>query len=289
VPYLFPFLMGLSLLEDVGYLPRVAFLLDSFMHRIGLHGKAAIPVFLGYGCNVPAVMATRILESPRDRFIAALAASLVPCSARMTVIFGLVGALFGGGAALALYGLNALVVVISGMVLSRLLPEVSPGMFMEIPVYRFPRIKVALLKTWMRLKDFFIIAWPLLIAGSVVLSLIDHFRLTDPINRFLAPITGVLGLPQIVGMTLVFGILRKELSMLMLFQALGTTDVAAVLDRGQILVFTVFVVFYVPCLATMGVLAKQIGVRKMIFVVILMLVLALILGAITRGIVPLFV
>ena len=82
LPYLIPFLLGLALLEDSGYLPRVAFLMDNLMHRLGLHGKSIIPFILGYGCSVPAVMATRILESPRDRFVVALLAILIPCSAR---------------------------------------------------------------------------------------------------------------------------------------------------------------------------------------------------------------
>ena len=90
LPYLVPFLIGLALLEDVGYLPRVAFLMDSFMHRIGLHGKSIFPLMLGYGCSVPAIMGTRILESERDRFMVSVLTTLIPCAARTTIIFGLV-------------------------------------------------------------------------------------------------------------------------------------------------------------------------------------------------------
>jgi ferrous iron transport protein B len=283
LPYLFPFLLGLSLLEDVGYLPRVAFLMDVFMHRLGLHGKAVIPAILGYGCNVPAVMATRILDSRRDRLIASLVASMVPCAARMTVIFGLVGFYLGGNAALCIYSLNLVVVALSGAVMSRLLPEVTPGMVLEIPAYQVPRLKISLLKTWLRLKDFIVIAWPLLIAGSVVLALTEYFQMTDAINRLLSPVTSLLGLPAKVGMTLIFGVLRKELSMLMLFQALGTNDVLTAMTQAQILVFTVFVVFYIPCVATMGVLYKQIRGKAMLAVVGFTFVLALIMGILTRG------
>lgn len=95
LPYLVPFLIGLTILEDVGYLPRVAFLMDSFMHRIGLHGTSIVPAVLGYGCNVPAVMATRILPSRRDKIIAAVISSMIPCSARSVVIFGLVAYYLG--------------------------------------------------------------------------------------------------------------------------------------------------------------------------------------------------
>jgi len=282
LPYLFPFLFGLSLLEDVGYLPRVAFLMDVFMHKIGLHGKAVIPAILGYGCNVPAVMATRIMESPRDRLIASLVAAMVPCAARMAVILGLVGYYLGGNAALGVYLFNLVVIALSGALVSRLLPEVTPGLVLEIPAYQLPRLKVTLLKTWLRLKDFIVIAWPLLIVGSAVLGLAEYYQLTDGINRILAPITSLLGLPAKVGMTLIFGVLRKELSMLMLFQALGTHDVLSVMTRGQILVFTIFIVFYIPCVATIGVLYRQVREKGMLAIVGFTFVLALLLGVLTR-------
>ncbi len=284
LPYLFPFLFGLAILEDVGYLPRVAFLMDSFMHRIGLHGKAIIPAVLGYGCNVPAVMATRILESSRDRVIASVIAAMVPCAARMTIIFGLVGYYLGGNAALGIYVLNLIVIALSGTILSKLLPEVTPGMILEIPKYQLPRIKQALLKTWLRLKDFIIIAWPLLIIGSVVLGLAEYFQWTNTINRLISPITYILGLPEQVGMTLIFGVLRKELSMLMLFQAMGTNNLLTVMSQGQILIFTVFVVFYIPCVATIGVLYKQVRGKATVAIVVFTFFVALLMGLLTRGV-----
>ena len=282
VPYLVPFLTGFAFFEDLGYLPRAAFLLDAFMHRIGLHGSAVIPAVLGYGCNVPAVMATRILESPRDRFIATVAAVTVPCSARMTVIFGLVGVFLGGGAALSVFALNLFVVAALGAALSRMLPEATPGMVMEIPPYRIPSLRTLLVKTWLRLKDFIYYAWPLLMLGSMGLGLIEFFHWTDRINGLLSPLTGLLGLPAVLGIPLVFGLLRKELSMLMLFQAIGTQDAAAVLSAQQIFVFTLFVVFYVPCLGTIGALIRQVGGKRTLAVILLSLFISVGLGALTR-------
>ncbi|MFH1002133.1 MAG: ferrous iron transport protein B, partial [bacterium] len=148
LPYLFPFLFGLAILEDLGYLPRIAFLLDAFLHKIGLHGKAIIHFILGYGCTVPAIMATRILESERDRFIASVLTTMIPCAARMTIIFALVAFYISPQAALAIYILNVIVIIISGKILSRLLPEITPGMILEIPAYHIPSIKVAFAKTW---------------------------------------------------------------------------------------------------------------------------------------------
>jgi ferrous iron transport protein B len=252
------------------------------MHKIGLHGKAVIPAVLGYGCNVPAVMRTRILESPRDRLIASVISSMVPCAARMTIIFGLVGYYLGSTAAFGVYLLNLVVIALTGGLLSKLLPEVTPGLILEMPVYQVPKLKVALRKTWYRLKDFVYIAWPLLIAGSALLALLEHLKWTATINRLLSPLTTILDLPAEVGMTLIFGILKKELSMLMLFQALGTNDIATVMSQTQILVFTIFVVFYIPCVATVGALAKEVRWKATMLITLFTIVLALGMGLLTR-------
>jgi ferrous iron transport protein B len=259
LPYLLPFLIGLAILEDLGYLARVGYLMDAGMHRLGLHGTATLPVMLGYGCSVPAVMATRILASRRDRFVAAFLAVLVPCSARMTVIFALVGFYLGANYALGIYALNLAVVVLAGHVLSRIWPEISPGMLMEVPAYRMPGPRVVTFKTWWRLREFVLVAFPLLVIGSVVLSLVDFYGWQSAINAALSPLTALLGLPKSVGLTLIFGVLRKELSMLMLMQALGTTHVLSVMTAAQIIIFTLFVTFYVPCLATLASLGREIG------------------------------
>jgi ferrous iron transport protein B len=259
LPYLLPFLIGMAVLEDVGYLPRVAYLMDSLMHRIGLHGIAIVPAILGYGCSVPAVMATRILTSARDRFIAAVISTLVPCSARMTVIFGLVAFYLGPLWAMLIYALNIVVVAGSGKLLSTIMPESSPGLILEVPPYHLPKAQVVLSKTWLRLREFVVVAWPVLIAGSILLSLAEHCHWDTAVNHSLAPFTTLLGLPEVVGTTLIFGILRKELSMIMLMQALGTPNILSVMTASQIVVFTLFVTFYIPCVATLAALVKETG------------------------------
>jgi ferrous iron transport protein B len=270
LPYLVPFLAGIAVLEDVGYVPRVAFLMDGLMHRIGLHGKAVIPFVLGYGCSVPAVMAARMMESPRDRYVTAFLASFIPCAARTTIVFALVGYVVGPPPALGFYLLNLLVIAAAGRLMLRFLPEVSPGLILEIPPYRRPGARAILGKLWFRLREFIVVAWPILIVGSVVLSLLEHFRLAAAVNAALTPITStLLGLPPEVGVSLVFGILRKELTIVMLVQALGTTDFAAVLTTGQMCVYTAFALFYVPCLATLATLRAVIGTRAMVIVALL--------------------
>ena len=275
LPYLLPFLFGLGLLEDIGYLPRVAFLMDALMHHIGLHGKAIVPFILGYGCNVPAVMSTRSLEEPRDRFMAAALATLVPCSARLAVVFGLVAFYLGPLPALLLYVFNLLVIALTGRILTRLLPEDSPGMILEMPPYRVPTFGTVFGKAWFRVREFVVEAWPVLIAGSAVLAALTYFKVVDIFNALVSPITWMLGLPYATGVPLIFGILRKELSLVMLGQALGTMNFGAAMTPVQLFTFAVFVVFYVPCIATLMVLRRELGTRGMLWITALTIILAL--------------
>jgi len=288
LPYLVPFLFGLAILEDSGYLPRVAFLVDSFMHHIGLHGKSIIPFLLGYGCSVPAVMATRILESERDRFITAILATLIPCSARTVIILGLVSYYLGPVYAIGVYLLNLLVVAIAGKILSTIYSEVTPGLLLEVPTYRIPAFKTIWVKTWYRLKEFVLIAWPILIIGSIVLGILQYFHLDKAINQLLSPLTLLLGLPIAVGTTLIFGILRKELSLIMLLQALGTKKVLTVMSKTQVMTFTIFVVFYIPCMATIAALWREIGLKKTLLAVSFSFLIACLLGMVSRFLGPLF-
>lgn len=283
LPYLLPFLIGLAILEDVGYLARVGYLMDAAMHRLGLHGTATIPVLLGYGCSVPAVMATRILTSRRDRFVAAFLAVLVPCSARMTVIFALVGFYLGANYALGIYVLNLAVITLAGNILAKLWPEISPGMLMDVPPYHQPSSRVVLLKTWWRLREFVVVALPLLVVGSALLSLIEFFGWQQVINAAFSPLTALLGLPPSVGLTLVFGVLRKELSLLMLMQALGTSDVHSLMTTAQILTFTLFVTFYLPCLATLASMVRELRWKLTAAAATALLALAIVISVAARG------
>jgi ferrous iron transport protein B len=283
LPYLVPFLFGLGLLEDIGYLPRIAFLMDGLMHRLGLHGKAIVPFILGYGCNVPSVMSMRILEEKQDRFLAAALAVLVPCSARLAVVFGLVAFYLGPLYALAIYLFNIFVIALMGRLLTRLLPEETPGLILEMPVYRIPTFKTIFGKAWFRVREFLVEAWPLLIAGSVALAILTYFNISPFLNWVFRPVTWILGLPAKTGVPLIFGVLRKELSLIMLRQALGSADFAAVLTPLQMLTFTVFVVFYIPCLPTLATLRRELGTRPMLLIALLTVIVALVAALFVRG------
>ena len=282
LPYLLPFLVGMGVLEDIGYLPRIAFLMDALMHKMGLHGKAVVPFILGFGCNVPAVMSTRILEDKRDRFLAAALSTMVPCAARLAVVFGLVAFYLGPALALAIYLFNLFVIAITGKLLSNFMPEDSPGLILEMPVYRIPTLRTVMQKSWFRVREFIVEAWPVLIVGSIVLTLLSYYSLTPYFNIAVRPITWALGLPDPVGMPLIFGVLRKELSLIMLSQALGSTNFSTVLTPVQMITFSVFVVFYIPCLATLSVLRRELGTKEMLSIAALTVVIALIAAWVAR-------
>jgi ferrous iron transport protein B len=281
LPYIVPFYLILYFLEDSGYLSRIAFLMDNIMHKIGLHGKAFIPLMLGYGCNVPACLGCRILETKREKLLAGFVVTLVPCAARTAIILGLVGAFLGFQWALALYVFNILIIFALGRLAFKALPGEPTALIMEMHDYRMPHAKTVLKQTWFRLKEFIGIAFPLIIAGSLLLKLMDIFKLQEPVANILSPVTVTwLGLPAIAGITLIFGVLRKELALIMLATLLGTTNFAQALTPVQMVVFTLVAMFYIPCVATIAALVREFGWKKALFITVFEIVFAVSLGGI---------
>lgn len=267
LPYFIPLLFLMSLLEDVGYLARASFLMDTFMHHIGLHGKSVSPFILGFGCNVPAIISTRILESRRDKVITTLLIPFVPCTARTTIILALVAFYLGPVWAFGFYVFNILLLGMLGRIISFFYKQPSPGLILEIPGLKVPSIKNIWKKTFFQLKAFVKFAWPVLIAGSVVLAIMQFFQMDKVLNIVLSPLVEkALGLPQELGVTLVFGFLRKELSLIMMLQALGVDyqNLMGVITKEQLIVFTVFVSFFIPCLSTVAIIWKEVG-KKIAF------------------------
>lgn len=285
LPYFIPLLFMMSILDDVGYLSRASFLMDTFMHRIGLHGKSVSPFILGFGCNVPAIMATRTLESRRDKILTSLLIPFIPCSARTTIILSLIAFYLGPLWALCFYLGNILLIAVLGRVISFFLKSPSPGLILEIPSLKVPSLKNISKKTYVQLKSFIKFAWPILILGSVILGLMQFFKLDSVVNLILSPfVENIMGLPRELGVTLVFGFLRKELSLVMMLQALGVRyqDVMTVITKDQLVIFTVFIVFFIPCLSTVVILWKEVG-RKIAFLSMgLNITVAIILSLLVR-------
>ena len=284
LPYIVPFYLVLYFLEDSGYLSRIAFLMDNVMHKIGLHGKAFIPMLLGYGCNVPGCLGCRIMETQRERLLAAFVTTLVPCAARTVIILGLVGRFIGIQWALMLYVLDLFVIFGLGRLAFRVLPGEPSALIMEMASYRAPQMKTVLKETWFRLAEFIKIAFPLIIVGSLAIKAADLAGLLNPIANLLSPVTVVwLGLPAVTGITLIFGVLRKELSLIMLAALLGlgtTTNFAQVLTPVQMVVFTLVAMFYVPCIATISALVREFGSKKALFITLFEIAFAITLGGV---------
>jgi len=283
VPYMLPLVLMLVALEESGVMQRIAFVVDRLFHRIGLHGKAAVPFLLGLGCNVPAIAATRGVASGRDRIVASLLITFVPCSARSAVILALGGKYLGGMGVFGIFMLDLLIIALLGRLLSHRYPETSPGLIQEIPPYAIPDWNRLLHQTWLRTRDILTIVTPLLVGGSIVLALLHHAGADVWINTLLSPVTvWLLGLPDALGVPILFGVLRKELSLLMVFQALGTFDVGQVLDSVQIATFLIFLTFYIPCVSTFAIMLKVIGRREALFSVALSVGVALIVAGLVR-------
>ena len=281
LPYVVPLYLILAVLQDSGYLPRAAFLMDNFMHKIGLHGKAFIPILLGYGCSVPACIGCRIMESDRERFLAAFVTVLIPCAARTVIILGLVGRYLGLPAAIAIYLFNLILVFLLGRLAYRTFPGEPVGLVMEMPPYRKPLAKAVLMQTWSRTKDFIQIAFPIIVGGSIALQLMGIFGLLHQASNLLEPLTSWwLGLPAVSSIPLVFGVLRKELALILLGDVLGTFDFSLVLSPVQMVVFTLVSMLYIPCIATVAALLHEFGLRRTLFIVVVDIALALLVGGI---------
>ncbi|MBA7571684.1 hypothetical protein ES708_13451 [subsurface metagenome] len=273
LPYVIAFYLVLGLLEDIGYLPRLAVLMDTIMHRLGLHGYAIIPTLLGFGCNVPAVLATRILESKRERFIAATLISIaVPCAALQAMIFGLVGER-GGQYVAIVYGTLFVVWIILGIIINRFARGFSPELLIEIPPYRLPSWRAVLQKLWMRAYGFLVEAIPIILGAVLVINILYILRVFDVIANFTAPVvTGLLGLPKEAVTALVIGFLRKDV-------ALGMLAPLA-LTAKQLVVGSVVLAMFFPCIATFVVLLRELGAVNMLKSAGIMISVALITGGI---------
>ncbi len=278
----------LSLIENSGILTRVAFMMDSAMHKIGLHGKAFIPMILGYGCNVPAIESTRILETRRERLLAAFAITFAPCAARTIVILGLVAVFVSVWWALALYVIDIAVMFILGRIALKVVPGETSGLIMEMHTFKVPSLSVAAKQTWSRTKSLIYVVFPIYIIGSALIQGLYAIGLLTPIANFLAPITVVwLGLPVIAGVVLIFGAVRKEFTLLMLVALFGT-NLAAVLTPIQFIILALVSMLFIPCLATLTILLREFGWKATASIALANIVTALFVGGIAYRIIDLF-
>ena len=262
LPFVFTFYILISILEDSGYMTRAAFLADRAMHHIGLHGEAIIPIVLGFGCNVPALMSIKLLKSRRERTIASVLITMVPCSARTVIIAGIVAAFIGILWAFSIYFVVLVLLVLTGLALSRITPGERFGMVLEMAPLRYPSPSHVLKKSWMHIRNFFYIAMPLLLVTSILLGIFQYIGAFDTFSQLIAPVsTAVLGLPAYASTSLLFGILRKEMAFEMLAVLAGTANLGAVMTPVQLYTFAIVSTLFVPCVSTIAVLYREMGGR----------------------------
>lgn len=275
LPYVFAFYVVLSVLEDVGYLPRLAVLVDNIMHALGMHGYAIVPTILGFGCNVPAALGTRILESRREKFICATMLSIgIPCMAQTAVVIALIGR-YGWQYLAIIYGVLFALWLITGLVLNAIMPGSSPPLLMEIPPYRLPHPRVLGKKVWMRIRVFLSDAIPYVLLGVLFVNILHVSGIIDVLGRIFAPILGgLLGLPSEAIVALIMGFLRKDVAVGML-SPLG-------LSVRQLVVAVIVLTAYFPCAATYVVLLKELGAVDMLKSALIALIAAFGAGALTN-------
>ena len=279
LPYVFAFYVILSFLEDLGFIPRLAVMVDTIMHRLGLHGFAIVPMLLGLGCNVPGALSTRVLETRRERFIAATLLSIaVPCAALQAMIVGLVGE-YGAGYLAIIYGTLLAVWVLLGVILSKTVKGQSPEIFIEIPPYRIPYMRGLSKKIWIRIKWFLKEAIPFVLLGVLIVNILYTFGVIKFVGKITAPVvTRVLGLPQEAVGALIVGFLRKDVAVGMLIP-LGLTV-------KQLVIASVVLAMYFPCVATFTTLVKELGVVDMLKSATIMIVSSLVVGGLLNLILP---
>ncbi len=293
LPYILTFYVLLGILEDSGYLNAVAFLSDRVMHRFGLHGRAIIPLVAGAGCSVPAVLSTRVLSTDRERFIASTLVSFVPCSARTAVILGAVGHYIGIGPALGVYAVTAAVTVGVGVAMGRLVPGQARGLVMEMFPFRTPNVRVVARKAWSQFMEFIVVVTPVVVVGSILLGGLYEsgwiWTLTTPLDPV---IVGLLGLPSVAGLTLLFGLLRKEFALQLLATLAiatmgeGARDLSTFMSSTDLFVYALVNTLAIPCISTVVVLAAVLGKKRAAFVVSITIGVALAAGAVFARLIP---
>jgi ferrous iron transport protein B len=276
LPVLVVFFALLGLLEDVGYLARAAYVMDRFMHPMGLHGKSCLALCIGFGCNVPAVLAGRMVETERGRLLTVLLAPLVPCTGRLMVLAFLAPIFFGPNATLVSWGLltiNLIVLVVMGLLLNRLaFGGERMAFIMELPLYHIPNLRTIALFVWHRSKVFLSTAGSIILFVSVIMWVlagfpgpgIEHSYLAV-VGRWLAPLAALLGLDWRMMVALLTSFLAKENTIAtlgVLFRA-GQGGIsleqalAGSLTPAAALAFLAVQMLFVPCIATVSVMRQE--------------------------------
>jgi ferrous iron transport protein B len=275
LPITATFFIAFGFLEDSGFLPRIAVLTNSAFTKIGLNGKAVLPMVLGLGCGTMATMTTRILETKRERVIATfLIALAIPCSAQLGVILGMLGPYH---IRVALWWVSSVlfVLVLTGFIAARLVPGDRADFFLEIPPMRLPKMANIIMKTLSRIEWYLKEAVPLFILGTFILFVLDKARILGWLETAASPLfVGFLGLPEKTTSAFLLGFLRRD------YGAAGLFALAkqGLLNENQIIVSVITLTLFVPCLASFFMIIKERGSKTAFLMFSLITTFALLIG-----------
>ncbi len=285
LPITFTFFIAFALLEDSGYLPRLAILSNRLFNLIGLNGKAVLPMVLGLGCGTMAVMTARILETKRDRIITTfLLALAIPCSAQLGVILGMLSSVSLKATIIWLLSL-ILVALFTGFLSSRLVGGERTDFFLEIPPLRLPHIKNILVKTMGRIEWYLKEAVPLFILGTLILFILNKLEILIILERAASPIiVNILDLPPKTTEAFIVGFLRRD------YGAAGLYSMAqqGFLTPIQTLVSLVTITLFVPCLANFFMIIKERGIKTAFWIILIVFISAFIFGGLLNCILRYF-
>jgi len=274
LPIVATFFLAFSVIEDSGYFPRLALLVDRVFKRFGMSGRAVIPIVLGLGCDTMAVMVTRTLETVRERIIATILLTLaIPCSAQLGVIMGLLSAVPG---ALAIWlGSISLLFVVIGLLAAKLMPGEEAIFYMELPPLRLPQLRNVLIKTFSRMHWYFLEIFPLFMIASVILWAGKMTGGLQKLIGLLEPVMLLLGLPVSTAAVFVLGFFRRD------FGAAGLYDMqsSGLLSATQITVAAVTLTLFVPCVAQFLMMQKERGWKVALTIFVFVTLVAFVVGA----------
>ncbi len=271
LPIVGTFFMVFSVIEDSGYLPRLAMLIDKLFKRVGLNGRAVIPMVLGFGCDTMATVVTRTLETRRERVLSTLLLALaIPCSAQLGVMLGL----FSGSPAMLVIWVSIIsgVFLLVGFLTAKLIPGERPTFYMELPPLRLPTLTNILVKTYTRLEWYFREVLPVFLWASVLIWLGKLTGLFDILLNLLQPIIHWMGLPDQATVAFLFGFFRRD------YGAAGLYDLRNAMTHTQILVAAVSMTLFIPCIAQFSVMLKERGWKTALGIVVFIFPFAFLVG-----------
>ncbi|SHH77494.1 ferrous iron transport protein B [Caloranaerobacter azorensis DSM 13643] len=283
LPIVGTFFFAFSIIEDSGYLPRLAMLVDRVFKKIGLNGRAVIPMTLGFGCDTMATMVSRTLETKRERIIATLLLALaIPCSAQLGVILAL---LSGEPKALLVWIIfMVFVFLFIGYLTSKIMPGEGPSFYMEVPPLRLPKLTNILTKTYTRMQWYFVEIVPLFIFASVLIWFGNITGLFDVLINMLKPAVNMIGLPDDVATVFLFGFFRRD------YGAAGLYDLqqAGILSPRQLVVAAATLTLFVPCVAQFAMMIKERGAKTAVLMGIFILIFSFIAGFVLNWMLGIF-